>query len=364
MTAHWGMMKIGVILKPLGCPLGCNCLLFAMECNNTAYKTIQTSYPYISMSIHQIYIPILNTVLEHFPKVIQLKLTRNNITDVCKSILPKSLVIVDLRFNALKSLCKDCFKCLKDLKIIFLDNNNISLIESLSFNNLINLKIISLSSNPITNFPRSLFAYFTSLKMLSIRRISFSEIEPNTFYDLNIEFIDTSDYHICCITLSILSVMPLNPWYISCTNLLPDHKMRIFFILISTCIMIVNSISIFFTWSLSEPLSAITISINITDMLCGIYLSIIWIKDFTFEGTFSIKEEIWRTGVTCFTAFGIILLFTILSQLVLLFLSLSRLIFVIQPINNVFQKNKICNKSTYLHECTFRCAVIFHYFYC
>ena len=198
-------------LKAISCPLGCNCLLFAMECNNTAYKTIQTSYPYISMSIHQIYIPILNTVLEHFPKVIQLKLTRNNITDVCKSILPKSLVIVDLRFNALKSLCKDCFKCLKDLKIIFLDNNNISLIESLSFNNLINLKIISLSSNPITNFPRSLFAYFTSLKMLSIRRISFSEIEPNTFYDLNIEFIDTSDYHICCITLSILSVMPLNP---------------------------------------------------------------------------------------------------------------------------------------------------------
>ena len=80
-------------------------------------------------------------------------------------------------------------------------------------------------------------------------------------------------------------------------------------------------------------------------MLCGIYLSIIWIKDFTFEGTFSIKEEIWRTGVTCFTAFGIILLFTILSQLVLLFLSLSRLIFVIQPINNVFKRTKFVTKA-------------------
>ena len=59
------------------------------------------------------------------------------------------------------------------------------------------------------------------------------------------------------------------------------------------------------------------------DILCGIYLCCILTADTILKDTFLVKEELWRSGPVCFAVIGIILWFTVLSQLVLIFLSLS-----------------------------------------
>ena len=68
-------------------------------------------------------------------------------------------------------------------------------------------------------------------------------------------------------------------------------------------------------------------------------MGIIWIFDVKLQSIFAVKQKEWRSGSICFVAFGILLWFTLLPQLVLLFLSLSRLKitkFVIQIVMSIF----------------------------
>ena len=88
----------------------------------------------------------------------------------------------------------------------------------------------------------------------------------------------------------------------------------------------------------------IVTSINLTDALCGIVLSMIWIVDKRFKGVFLLKEESWRSSSLCFVIFGTVVWFTLLSQLNLIFyLYLGLILFFSQlhqnlKIHNLFQK--------------------------
>ena len=127
--------------------------------------------------------------------------------------------------------------------------------------------------------------------------------------------------------------------------------MKISFIFISIIIFVLNITSIFM-YSLNQKFkkafSAIVISLNINDLICEIYLSCIWINDIIFKDKFMVKEEIWRSGLGCFTALGIILWYTIQTQTVLIFLSLSRLMAVVHSIETKFKRLHFVVKSIVL----------------
>ena len=162
----------------------------------------------------------------------------------------------------------------------------------------------------------------------------------------------TSDYHLCCsISSESLCLTADKPWYISCSDVLPKYSMKISFIFISVFIFVLNITSIFM-YSLKQKsmktFSAIVISININDLVCGIYLNCIWVSDIIFKDKFMVKEEIWRSGPGCFTALGITLWYTIQTQTVLIFLSFSRLVVVVHPIKTKFRRLCFVVKSIVL----------------
>ena len=66
------------------------------------------------------------------------------------------------------------------------------------------------------------------------------------------------------------------------------------------------------------------------DFLCCIYLSIIWISDLILHKTLYISD-VWKSHFLCFTAFGIIFWFSILSPTLLAFMSFARLMIVVYP---------------------------------
>ena len=72
--------------------------------------------------------------------------------------------------------------------------------------------------------------------------------------------------------------------------------------------------------------------------LVGFTLDASGVADMIYKGKFLVKQNTWRSGPVCFTTFGIILWYTILSQFVLILLSLSRLMTVIYPIDTKFKK--------------------------
>ena len=71
------------------------------------------------------------------------------------------------------------------------------------------------------------------------------------------------------------------------------------------------------------------------------------------------KEELWRSGPVCFVAFGISLWFSILTQFVLIFLSLSRLMLVIHPIDTKFKGTNFVMQSAFLMYILSLCTALF-----
>ena len=177
--------------------------------------------------------------------------------------------------------------------------------------------------------------------------MNLTNINQNAFSNLNNILFGTNNFHICCaVPHSFCSAKP--PWYISCTNILPHSVMRLMFIVISTAVVILNTSSILNSILCREKnkaLSVMVMAINMTDILSSVYLCIIWIADLSFQGIFHLKKELWRSSLACFSAFFVVLIFTLLSTFVLTFMALSRLMLVWYPVDTKFKDQNFVLKS-------------------
>ena len=176
----------------------------------------------------------------------------------------------------------------------------------------------------------------------------FHDINPESFHGSKINFIITEDYHVCCIAPSGTVCTAFQPWYISCSDILPLLSMETFYKSISILIFILNLLSILVqirTYKSKKNFSIIVIIINVNDILCGIYLRFVWVADLSFSGSFHVKEEYWRSSFLCFTAFTIVLWFTVLTEFLLIFLSASRLLVTLHPLNTRFKEKQFIIKS-------------------
>ena len=83
--------------------------------------------------------------------------------------------------------------------------------------------------------------------------------------------------------------------------------------------------------------SVLVVGVNSSDILCGIYLIIVFAADTTLTGTFAAREHLWRSGIVCMTAFTMVLWFTLLTESVLFLLSFSRVMLVVNPFDTKFK---------------------------
>ena len=335
------------------CPLMCNCLLFAIDCRNTSLINIKTEIQpfYLSVSISSSDIFSFTDLDDKLENAIVVKLIMNCITEIFKLTRLQKILLLDLGFNCLKLIMKNVFASLHLLQTLSLNDNDITLLETNAFYNLSNLKYINLSNNPLMNLQEGFLKYSLQLKLFYIVNVSFVDVHAKALHDLHINVIITTEYHLCCISSNETLCPTYKPWYISCSDILPNDSVKVYFLSVSCLVLLLNVTSILFylqTIKSNKTFSILVISINLNDILCGIYLGCIWLADMIYRGTFLVKENIWRSGPICFAAFGIILWFTILTQLVLIFLSLSRLMTVIYPIGTKFKKVEFVLKSIVL----------------
>ena len=327
-------------LKDTLCPANCQCILFAISCTDAWIP--QNMYVYISIKFSKVFII---QFVEHGQNVIYLQILNSQLTSPCHIDYPKKLKILDFARNSFKVISKFCFTSLTDLEILMLDQNVIAYLHANSFVDTQRLYLLNISYNPLKYFPVNIFNVPHSMKILSLRNNHLSMIDHNAFVNLKVDFIETDDYHICCLVDAIYKCNAKKPWYKSCTNLLPDSETELCFIIISFLITIVNLLSIIMHNTKPKNGFSITVvSLNIKDTLCAVYFKIIWISHFYLLKTFTVKEDIWRSGLMCFDAFGIVLWFTLLTQILLVFLSLLRLMVVIKPLNTKVKDNSLVTK--------------------
>ena len=330
-------------LKDVLCPSNCQCILFAISCNaGDKPEHLQT---YISIKFSGIAIKSLFKYMKDCQNVMYLQLSNSGLKSPCHLYYPKRLQILDFSRNIFETIKQLCFTSLPNLEILMLDQNVNTYLQTFSFIDIQKLYLLNISNNPLKFFLGDIYKCPHSMKVLSLRDNQLLTIDPKAFFNLKVDYIETDDYRIFCLVDASYICNAKKPWFKSCTNLLLDFKTEICFITMSSLIITANALSIFMhKIKFNSAFSVTVISLNIKDTLCAIYFKIIWISHFYLSDTFAVKEEIWRSGLMCFIAFGIVNWFTLLTQTLLVFLSLLRLMVAIKPLEANFKDQLLITK--------------------
>ncbi len=124
--------------------------------------------------------------------------------------------------------------------------------------------------------------------------------------------------------------------------------MEIAFGLVGVAVLVSNLISIVLQNTLKKETESsfvlITNFVNTTDLTCFVPFALLFIFHFVHKGTFVLHEIIWRASTPCLLIFGCSFAFAVLSPLSLFFMSLSRHMVVLHPIDTVFKDNSFLLK--------------------
>ena len=318
------------------CPNKCECLTYMVRCIE------------VSNSLDSFFtIPYFILEFKHCPKVftenfilkansiVFLKIKHNDIENVCNGIHYKETIIMDAAHNSISIMLSNCFRQSKKIRVVNLNTNKITTVQDKAFSDLPSLIFLNLANNFLMEIHSNVIVNINSLIILSLANNSLKHLSSDSFTDMSFKVILTNDYRVCCILTKNTKCPARPPWYKSCVNLLPNIYIKITFYCLSLLIIAGNITSLLYLkfLKMNTAFDIIVRFVNFSDLLCGIYISILWIADIIFMGEFALEESNWISHPICFVAFGVSLLFSLFSPSILLFMSLSRLLIVIYPLD-------------------------------
>ena len=278
-----------------------------------------------------------------FPDGIFIKLLSNKITYVCGIYFPVGLQFLDLSFNIISYIDGNCLVMYHRLKVLIFEKNNLTFLRSNSLRGLFELILINLSNNPMVTLPANMFFESHMISVMYLQNVKLIYISMNSFKRNNLNLIVTNDYRICCLTLHKPMCTANRPWHRTCNGILPTKEMVINFITMSALIFISNIFSAVVCIGSSDYKRAFIVSvcfINCNESLLLAYICILCIANFKYQLKIMVDGELWRSGLICFSAFELLLCFSFLSILGPIFLSVSRLMVALYPIDLKFKRSK------------------------
>ena len=333
------------------CPDSCVCLNFAIMCSNITFNVAQT-LPFISYHISFSAMQFITSLLEN-KNALFLNLTHNSIKNICNGTFNTHKVVsLDFSFNLNQEIEQNCLFNLQNLRYFYLRHNRVFLVKPKALNNLTKLLLVDLENNLITHLFKRFIYQVPKLHVLNIRNNSIYKFDLQTFENIMFHVIQTDNFKICCIKPQESQCITPNPWYMSCLELIPNMALKLSFVICSVVVMlfncmslIVNSILIFNVTNNNASskiknkgiFNIIVCSVNITDIVCGMYLAAIWFADFKFGKTYIVTDNQWRTNFWCVLTHGFKLYFILNMPLLFSCLTLARLMVVLYPFDSRFK---------------------------
>ena len=177
---------------------------------------------------------------------------------------------------------------------------------------------------------------------LTNSRLSLTKDNYLNFIEKNTLFIISGTYPMCCFLNCGSGATAVKFSRRSCSNMLTKGNIKITFRFVSVvmtkllllCFVLQN------TLVKSGAYTYIISSVCFCDAILAVYLITLWVNDLIYDDNFSLEASRWKSSFVCFTAFALALTFHLISPLILCFLSFSRLIVVLFPLENNIMKNK------------------------
>ena len=341
----------------IDCPHMCVCLNYAIKCHHILF-TIGSINQVFNMMTHFVFISlsrsnIISGYLNVLKKCIILKANFLDLINpfICETQkLNASLKYLSYDFNLIQSVSAQAFRCVQDLKQLTFRNNRLTSFTAFVFRYLRKLVFLDVSKNMIHSLDRKSFQGLISLKVLSISKIRLRYVNRKVFDGISPKFTITNDFHICCMVNQMLGICTAQiTWPSSCNSLLSRVSLKLLTWFMGIAVVIANmssmiTIMISGLRKIQGTYEWYVFLLNAYDLLTGLHILIIAIKD-TLAGEHYVESDIsWRGSFLCHSLAFISLLSLLLSALLLLTLSISRY----NLIQNPFEWSKRSYRLTYV----------------
>ncbi len=207
---------------PNKCPKPCSCLMYAAVCQNASSPFSNIFYVLILqntfLKLNKIIDSTNNMLLSD--RMLIFVWQNSNVTRVCHQhrLNSKALQLLDVASNKIHSLQDECFAS-KDLKFVFMSQNDIGHISIGAFVGLRRMLKLDISSNCLSDvflptFPKG-------LQLFNISDNPFQASGHGICQHTHIDVIATTDYSVCCLLGNVAAHCTSQPkWPQHCNALL------------------------------------------------------------------------------------------------------------------------------------------------
>ena len=331
------------------CPHACTCFHYAVACVQISVSSRDlVNLPYIAYTIIFTDLEAVN-FLNHIQRVYFFNVSRNNIGSFCP--FPRDLEFlreIDMSWNSITSILSACFYNLPMLQQIYFNNNNLSQIGSKSFVHLNTICILDISNNELLKIAKDTFLNVSVIHKLILLNNPLTKISLDTFSLMPVKSIFANGYHICCMVPPHVICTAQKPWYASCSTLFSNNALRYSYSFVSFTLVTIN---IAFGWSTIRKLrikpkylDVNLLAIRISEIVYGMYLTVIWVADIVYSDTFVLHEAEWRSNGACLAAIMLSVYYNIISPFSFVILACNRYLTVAYPLDPTFKSVHFVSK--------------------
>ncbi len=345
-----------VFCEERDCPSTCVCHLFAIVCQTPLEGASSKTYQFLYVSLQG------NTFssLEEFGTNVKfLKLLNSSFLELCRKFNEKTFLIVTIEISESQighGLFRYCFSSAFYLKQVALTNDNLTFIQSSAFVKLEHLVLVNVLENPIISLSENTIQLCPNLLVL---QMSFStekaqfDISLQALENVELQIFVSNESQMCCLISGLFSCLneasEINEFY-SCSNLLP-HNFKQLCTADTFSLVSISGISIGLHIVARKSLhmafvySVIFYHISAAPIIG--HLSLFWFSEHYYGTSFFANQFYWMTSVTCFVLYGMIVCFTLKNCAFMLFLSISRCMVVVCPLDSRFKSGKFVLKCLF-----------------
>ncbi len=358
------------------CPGICTCLAYAIWCEHSVLFAGPGSTDFSTYLAIFLLNCTVQSISQTFTSGITLSIISCGLTKICDTTkMIKQIVYINLSSNNATLLESNCFHSTQFAKEILLQNNELSTIHPSAFCGLHELLHLDLSGNDLIQIQSQLSFTLTKLKWLNLNnsKCQMEDLDSEIFHNTELKLLQTSCTGLCCLasqcTVSSSEMQHL------CWDLLPNPALKytfystsgLMFLTTGLCV-ILQVVSVVKQINKTALFPVIVLSTNGADFLYLVYLATLWASDLHYQDTFPNVSQTFASSATCYTAMFFAAYFMLLSPVIRMFKSLSRLMVVLKPLDSVFLEMCIVAKWISLIACiclpvALSCTLLTRYLY-
>lgn len=357
------------------CPDFCSCTGFAVDCTSTTnvYEnntiSISATTRKIDVGTNPDSFLALQLNQKNVEKLIHLNISACQISNISAEFLQfmKNLKILDISYNSLSVIEPNTFINQNLLKTLILhDNLEMLTFQSEAFNGLVAMSDFVLSKLQIERISKASFA-FLQLRTFDLTKNTINFLENNAFETLkvdrlylngsklnsfskelfkgleNVRIIVSDAYKICCVRPSYVpeeNCYPYKDEFSSCADLMRNEVLRSLIWIIGLFALLGNALSliyriIFDRARMKLGYGIFVSNLAISDFLMGVYLIIIAGADMSLRGEYIFNDETWRASGWCQMAGVISALSSEASILFMCLITLDRILVIKYPFGQI-----------------------------